>query len=770
MELSNFLRLNTQLMFILMNMEFPIFMLKMQEMAYQVLGYVHAQDRLFQMEMMRRLGAGELAEILGPDLANNDRFFRTLGGSQTAKKAAEAFRAKSDNDPVKQAALAYYKGVNSFIKKGNLPIEFTILGFEPKAFDIEDTYEVFAYMAFSFAQAFKTDPLLTRIQSKYGSKYLNDLDVHWNEAAEMIPVYSPPLLDQSLSEAASMQELLADFPIPPFIGSNSWVVGPSKTKNGKVLLSNDTHIGFAQPSVWYEAHVVYPGYNHYGNYLGGIPFPVLGHNEYQGIGVTMFENDDIDFYKEEINPNNPNQVKYKGEWTELKTRKEVIKVKDGDDIAFDVKITPHGPIMNEALTDISKTTNDPISCYWIFNQFIPESLEMSYQIANAKTMDEVRAAVKLGHAPGLNIMYGDVNGNIAWWTMGKLPIRPAHVNSKLILDGASGKDDIMGYHDFSENPQSENPPSGFVYSANNQPDTMAGVLQPGYYIPEDRAQRIVDLLSTDKKWDMDGFKTMITDATSPVMPSITKHIVKAVTSTIDPSTIEKEALAILSSWNGDNQLTDLAPTIYMKTLFHILDKTYKDELGSEDFDLFLTTHIYKRSFPILIEQLADSPWWDNIETKDQVENKTSILADAFQQAVMELERDMGEDIKKWTWGKVHSIEHPHPLGQVEALKPYFNVGPFPIAGNNEVINNLQFQLNGNNKYEVKGGPALRRIIDFGDVEHSISVLPTGQSGNVMSPHYSDQAQLFVNNQFRLQMTNESEIKEKAKNKLSFQPK
>ena len=737
--------------------------------AHFALGYIHAQDRLFQMEMMRRVGAGELAEILGPDLAKTDRFFRTMGIAQSAKKAAKAFNEIPDDDPMKMAALSYYKGVNSFIENGNLPIEFKIIGIEARPFSVEDTYNVLGYMAFSFAQAFKTDPLLERIKNKYGKDYLNDLDIHWNPKAQKIPVYIPEELENTLSQNFGIDELMEHFPVPPFEGSNSWVVGPQKTKNGKVLLSNDTHMGYSQPCVWYEVHMEYPNHSQYGNFLGAIPFPIIGHNRFMAIGMTMMENDDIDFYKEKINPENDKQVMYKGQWVEMDIRQETIHVKDGEDIHFEVKTTPHGPIVNDAIDHIANTTSEPVSCYWVNNKFIPRTMEMSYRIGNAATMQEVKQAVALGHAPGLNIMYGDVKGNIAWWTMAKLPIRPKHVNSKFLLDGASGEDDVLGYYDFEDNPHSENPPSGFVYSANNQPDSIAGVLHPGYYIPEDRAKRIVELMNSDEKFDVASFKKMIIDVKSPVIPKVAKKIVEAVNSMGTLEGIQKEALDILTNWDGDNQLDDIAPTIYTKTLFHFLEKTFKDELGERDFETFLTTHIYKRTFPILIEN-ENSPWWDNIETKDQKETRTSILADAFQQSVAELEKAMGSDIKQWQWKKVHTIEHPHALSKVEALRPYFNVGPLPVAGNNEVINNQAYTLNGDNHYRVKGGPAIRRIIDFGDLDHSISVLPTGQSGNIMSPHYSDQAQMFVHNEFRLQMMNEKEIKKECKNKLVLKPK
>ena len=691
-----------------------------EEDAQYALGYCHAQDRLFQMEMIRRVSNGELAAILGPDLAKTDRFFRTIGVKEQAKKSAVLFHELDDNDPMKKAAQAYYKGINAFMEQGPTPLEFQILGIEKRPFTIEDTYAIYGYMGFSFAQAFRTDPLLVRVMEKYGSEYLNDLDVHWNPVAQTIPVSGGNYQDTLLSQGFGIEQLFESLPVAPWIGSNAWVIGPSKTKSGQVIFSNDTHMQFSQPSVWYEAHLVYPGQNIYGGYLAGVPFMVLGHNEHLAVGLTMFENDDIDFYVEQINPENPNQAKFKGSWEEMKVREEVVKVKGADDLVFEVKTTRHGPIVNDAIEHVSNTTGEPVSMWWIFNEFPVASLAASYTMSRAKDMATCRAGVAMGIAPGLNVMYGDKAGNIAWWTMAKLPIRPDHVNSKLFLDGASGADEILGYFDFKDNPQSENPAEGFVYSANNQPDTSAGYFHEGYYIPEDRALRIVNILSQDKKWDLEAAKAFINDTKSPISPGVAKAILQDVQLT-EASENESKAMELLQNWNGENELDDIAPTIYTKLVYNTLEGVFKDELGAEDFSTFLSTHIYKRTYPFLVKNPL-SKWWDDIAT-DEKEGRAAITTKAFQKTIAELEAQLGSDMDHWQWKKVHAITHPHALGQVPSLAKVFNVGPFPINGNNETVNNLQFKPTGSGEYRVTGGPAKRRIIDFADLEHSINVHP-----------------------------------------------
>jgi len=737
--------------------------------AHFALGYVHAQDRLWQMELMRRLGKGRLAEILGTELVKTDRFFRTIGTGVKAKKDAALFAALPEDDPIKQATLAYYKGVNYFLETGATPLEYQLLGIEKEPFTVEDAYATLGYMAFSFAQAWRTDPLLTRIQQKWGDSYLQDLDVHWNADAQMIPNYVPKAADASMSDAIRVQELLETLPVPPFMGSNSWVIGPKKTKTGKVIFSNDTHIGFSQPSAWYEAYVEYPGYQFYGYFMGGNPFPVMGHNEHHAVGLTMFENDDIDLYAERLNPENPNQVWFKDRWEDMEIRSESIQVKDGETVNFEVKISRHGPIINDAIEDVGKMTDQPISSWWVFDKFDSKNLQSLYGIARAKDMETVKEYAAMIHAPGLNLMYGDADGNVAWWTMAKLHKRPSHINSKLFLDGASGKDEHLGFVDFKDNPHSENPPEGYVYSANNQPDTIAGLLHQGYYIPEDRAKHIVEILEKDNKWDMEKAKAMIVDVRSPKKVANSKKLLRLLANTPVEGALATKAIAYLSQWDGDSQLADIAPTIYTKWDYLIMEKTFKDELGDADFKTFMMTVVARRSFPFLLDK-TNTPWWDDQSTADKKETQQEIVQAAFKQTLKDLEAQLGPDITQWQWQKVHTIEHGHLLGKDPNLAKLFNVGPFPVNGNNEVLNNMSFLPTADGQYKVKSGPAKRRIIDFADLDHSVNVLPTGQSGNPTSPHYSDQAEMFVNGEFRLQKTKASEIKTADSQLLVLVPK
>jgi penicillin G amidase len=230
---------------------------------------------------------------------------------------------------------------------------------------------------------------------------------------------------------------------------------------------------------------------------------------------------------------------------------------------------------------------------------------------------------------------------------------------------------------------------------------------------------------------------------------------------------EKEAIELLKKWKGSNDLNDVAPTIYNKWIYLYLKNTFQDEMGEAGFKQFLGTHVAKQ---VIARQIVNnqSLWWDNIATKNQKETRVQIITQSLKEAVVALESQLGKSITSWTWNKVHTVEHQHPLGKVNALKPFFNVGPFEVSGSMEVINNLFFELTEDGQYLVKGGPSTRRIIDFSDIENSWSILPTGQSGNPMSPHYKDQAEMYNTGKFRKMKLNKAEIVSSS-TKLVFIP-
>ena len=730
-----------------------------QKDAYTALGYVHAQDRLWQMELIRRIAPGRLSEIFGDKLVETDVFFAGLGLVEDANESI----AKIDiNSEAYKLTIAYLDGVNQFVEEGATPIEYNLIGLKKTKFTVNDVYNVFGYMSFSFAIAQKTDPLLQEIKEKLGDNYLAELEIPVYSNTALLKSEKNPIVKASFAKA--MTAMYEQLPISPFIGSNSWVIAADKTKNGKVIFANDPHIGFSQPSVWYQSHIKTPDYEMYGYSLALTPFPLLGHNRDYAYGLTMFENDDVDFYIEKNNPENLNEYETPTGFSTYKTVQKTIKIKDAPDTTFTVKISRHGPIMNNLLKQIDDER--PIAMQWIYKKTDNQIIDVGYQISHAKSLHDFKEGAKLLHAPGLNMMYGDAKDNIAWIASGKLYKYRDSINTKLYLDGASGKDEIVSYIDFEDNPQSINPASNYVYSSNNQPDTIAGILYPGYYLPEDRGQRIEQLLEVKNDWTQEDVQQMIFDVTSPVVPQVIANLVASI-KTENFTKNEQEALQNLKDWNGEYKKEDTAPTIYNRFLYEFLEGTFKDELG-ESFPMFMQTPLMKKMIAVQAKK-AVSVWFDDVTTEPK-ETKSDIVQRSFINAISFLENQLGDTVSLWSWSKVISVEHGHALAAGgETLRKIFNVGPFSMDGGNEVINNQLFTLNETGIYKVKAGPSTRRVIDFSNIENSVSILPTGQSGNIFSKHYKDQAQKYVNGEFVKTMLNKDEI-ERSKNVLIFKKK
>ncbi|MDA1269297.1 MAG: penicillin acylase family protein [Bacteroidetes bacterium] len=735
--------------------------------AYRALGYVHAQERLFQLEMLRRVGSGTLAELLGPDVVEIDQFFHTLGIPKHAKESTKALLAKG-NSPWKSALEAYIEGVNQFIEQGQLPVEYLLLGEKPRVYTLDDMHSVLGYMSFSFAMGLKTDPLVTQIARKWGSDYLASLSVQSLPSHHVIPVnYPDSLVAVGSIVNSKLTALLEKLPTPLLEGSNAWVISGSRTKSGKVLFANDTHIDFASPSIWFEAHIEYPGYSFYGNHLAGIPFGFVGHSRHHSVGLTMFENDDQDFFEEKLNPTNSNEILVGDSIYPITSRTEVIQVKGQPSIAFEIKETIHGPVINPVVKEIRALTSNPVASWWVYLLEPTRALEAVYQLNHASTMQDVADASSLIHAPGLNIMYGDDKGNIAWWAAAKLPIRGAAVHSKIFADGSDLAAQPQGWYPFTENPQSINPESGFIASANNQPDsTRSGLFFPGYYYPGERWNRIAKTVTAKKDWDQESMQAL-------QLETVNEQSIKTAAfllTQVEQGNFEKytEILEELGQWEGDHDLKHTAPTLFYKWLYHTLRLAMEDELGKEGFESYLQTFMMIRSTAHFLNH-EQNLWWDKKNTKTK-EKRAEIISEALRTSLDELTQQFGEDQSDWEWKKAISVEHPHPLGAKNPLDKLFNVRTEAVEANEESVNKLAFKLNGSGIYKVTSGPAMRILLDFENVEKSVSVLPTGNSGNRFSKHYSDQKDLFVEGKYRPQLMNKEEILEDAKGTLKLVPK
>lgn len=734
-----------------------------EEDAYRALGYIHAQERLFQIELIRRVSAGRLSEIFGNKTLEIDKFFRMLGVAQHAEKSAEIFLQGPDSQ-VKKDALAYLTGLNHYILKGKKRMEFLLLNIPREPYTMKDLFLIVDYMSFNFQMGFKTDPVLTRIQKTLGENYLNDIVKAKPDTTLQIDSLLLPEINDKLSSISELEEIL---PVKIWSGSNSWALSGNRSVSGKALLENDTHIGIQQPAVWYEAYLESPGFRFYGNFLAGFPFAPIGHTMFHGWGLTMLENDDLDFFLEKTNPDDSTLVFANDHWEKISTRTEIINVKDSASVTMTCRATHHGPICSDVMPEFKTMTTSPVSACWTFLKFNNNLMEATWRLAHSKSMNEFRDAVSTIAAPGLNIVYADAENNIAWYTAAKFVIRPKGVNASVLLDG-TGANDWQGYYDFEMNPKQENPELGFVLSANNDPQIDTTDIFPGYYVPVDRYVRLRNLLFTKSKFNRDDLERIAIDVRNPVAADIGRLLVSKLSGVeILKSQVHENAAMILKNWNGDHKVTDNAPVVYYKFLYHVFAESMMDELGEKDLEVFLKTHVQKRMIMNFINN-DSSAWWDNKNTTEK-ETESVIIERAFDKTVSELTAQLGFDPAKWTWGKVHTIEYEHPLGKQKPLNKIFNVGPFPQMGGMETVNNQSFDLNATGIYKVNLGPALRRVIDFAEPEKAYSINPSGQSGNFISKHYSNQVKFYISGKYRKELMNADEIKKVCKDVLYFRP-
>jgi len=732
---------------------------------YRALGYVHAQDRLFQMELLRRLAQGELAEILGPKLVGADRLFRTLAIRERAQAAAAELNLQT---PSSKALIAYLDGINQFQATHPAPIEFDLLGIPKRPFTPTDTMAVAGYLAYSFAATLTTEPALTYVRDKLGAGYLTvfDLDGNPEGAVTAGPTAAMNPADwRELNQIAQIsQQALAMAGLPQFEGSNAWAVSGRRTASGQPMLAGDPHISYAAPAVWYEAHLSAPDLDLYGHHQALVPNALLGHNSQFGWSLTMFQNDDMDLIAEKINPDQPNQIWYHGQWVDLQSREETILVKDAAPIKLTLRRSPHGPIITDAFKASLGST--PVAMWWAFLETENPIVEGSYELNRADTLEKARSAASKIHAPGLNIVWANAAGDIGWWAAAKLPIRPANVNPNFIVDGSTSDADKLGFYPFSDNPQEENPARGYLVSANHEPRAQNGMMVPGYYNLADRAQRLDERLREGSvKWDVKASQALQLD----VQNGYARRVLKPLLPDLQKIVTEPAGRALLDSlaaWDGRHDLDSVAATVFNQFLYEMARAAMADEMGEVQFKNLLGTHALDHALPRLAAQ-ADSPWWDNRNTP-AVETRADTLKAAWRNTLTHLQATLGQDSAGWAWGKAHTLTHGHLLAAQKPLDKLFNTGPFAAPGGRELPNNLSYAV-GPAPWAISYGPSTRRVIDFADPNHAVGINPVGQSGVLFDAHYRDQAQTFIAGGYVPQHLSEADVASNTRSTLTLTP-
>ena len=738
-------------------------------------GFVHAQDRFWQMEFWRHIGTGRLSEMLGKTTLNQDRFIRTLGWNRAAQQDLERL------GPEERAILeAYAAGVNAYLEhhRDRLPLEFTLFRLFGRRWEIEPwqplhTVAWAKVMAWDLGGNWDDELLNARIVDRIGAERLKELVLPYPADRPIIvpmPVAEVPeeTLRALLDIGRSLQRMtLGD---APDIGSNNWVVAGSRTVTGKPLLANDPHLSIQMPSIWYEVALhcepVTPEcpLRVAGASFPGVPGVVIGHNDRIAWGVTNIGPDVQDLYLERANPQNPFEVEFQGKWEPVRVITEEIRIAgQAEPLLLPVRITRHGPVINDVVEALTRTQT--------LYAFRWTALEPSgivralLRLNRARNWEEFRAALADWDVPGQNFVYADVDGHIGYQATGRIPIR-AKGDGLLPVPGWTGEYEWTGYVPYEEMPRRLDPPEGFIVTANNAvvdpayPYFLAAVWDYG-----DRAQRITDLLRAKDRLSIEDMAAIQNDTFSLAAQAITPYVLQV--SFTDP--LARQAQDLLRAWDFRATPESPAPTIFEAFLRHLLHEAWVDELGEEIVQELLTGGSHNRYWARWALAQPDLAWWDDLRTP-QRETRDDIVRRAFEQAVAELRGRLGPDPRAWAWGKVHTATFVHGtlgqsgIGPVEAI---FNRGPYPAPGTSAAVNNIGFNVQ--KGFAVRSLPSLRFIASIANWSDSRFIHTTGQSGLPYHPHYDDFIPLWLKGEYHPMLWSREEVERNAEGVLILQP-
>jgi penicillin amidase len=722
---------------------------------YFAVGFVTAQERLWQMDLIRRSATGKLSEIFGKKLVSTDRFFRCLGITRKSKKVIE------NEDPVITGYLQdYTDGVNFYILSAgkNLPPEFRILSYQPELWKLEDIAGIIGLVGWGLASHnLDIELFINKVLSSLGKDVAAGLIPNDSIMENVVhPDFTPErgMLDD-VSSFTVTGNRLTKLGINGFSASNNWAVAGNRSATGKPLLSNDMHLTINSPGVWMQMHQVIPGkLNVTGVMFAGEPFIVAGHNDKIAWGMTNMFVDDIDLFSETINPENPGQYLFNGDWKEMVERKEQIKIRGGSTDTFIIRSTHRGPV----ISGLKKTGKESVSMKW-------SGLEASNEIKavsllnKASGWDDFKIALSGFKTINQNFIYADTDGNIGMISGGGIPIRKN--NGVFIRNGTTDEYDWTGYLPSEKQPFTFNPGKGYVSSANNR--TVRSDY-PYYistiYVSPYRINRIRQLLDQKDIFSVDDFKTMINDQHSDCARHLVPYILKLKNRSSDLSEKENEILTLLSDWDYDMRTDLICPSVFEYFRLSLLANLLEDELGE------LFGEIPRNIADYYLHYIADtgnSPFIDNIKTEFK-ESLDDIVLLSFRNCIKEMEHKYGKNINKWEWGKIHTLTVIHPLGKSNILNFFyrFNSDKYPVGGGDHTISMFLSLENG---FEVDAGPSERHIFNTANWDESYTILPTGESGIPKSEFYLSQTKTFIEGGFYKDAFSEEAVKKAAKYQL-----
>jgi penicillin amidase len=709
----------------------PHLFAKSERDGWFAMGYVHAQDRLWQMEFQRRVAQGRLAEFLGERAYDTDRLMRTLGIARTAERIV----AKLDEE-TRANLEAYAAGVNAFLASSPvLPVEFHALRVEPEAWKPADSVGWMLVMAWDLSSNWRSELARLRFAAKLGRE----------RASEFLPPYpgdpALPLPDFKalyLEMAPTATALLAVSPLTEeVVGSNNWAVSGARSETGKPLLANDPHLGLQAPALWYLAHVSTPAGNVVGGTLPGLPFIVLGRNDNLAWSMTTTNGDTQDLFVERVIPGEEGSYLTPSGKAKFEVRKEIIRV-SGEERTLTVRSTRHGPVISDVVKSAGAAApkGHVLALSWAALTEDNAAARAGFALNRARNRAELLAALRDMHAPQQNVVFADREGHIGFVAPALVPIRRAdnEAMGRVPVPGWLAKYDWQGFIPFPQLPAINDPASGRIVTANHK------ITPPGYkpfisvdWFPPFRADRIEELLDAQPRHSVAGFARMQADTLSRLAREVLPVALSA-----RPATDEgRRAHGMLAGWKGAMVVDSPAPLVFSAWYRELTRLVYADELG----ELFDESWELRAAFmiPVLKGERGLERWCDDVRTPAK-ETCALLAARAFDLAAADLQRRFG-DSWEWRWGVAHAAASDHrPLGFVPVVSRFFNVAP-QTPGDSYTVN-----VGGNTirdearPFGNRHAASLRAIYELADLERSLFMQSTGQSGNVLSPWYSSFAE------------------------------
>lgn len=720
--------------------------------AFFAAGYVHGQDRLWQLELQRRMVDGRLSEVFGRASLTNDIWLRTLG----LKDAAKA-HWKRLSPEAQQSLTAYTAGINAFLaSKQQLPPEFAILGIEPKPWTVEDSLAWNHMFALTLGGNFREE--ITRFVA---AQYLTP-----EKLQAIFPGYPADapvtVTAEERSQAAThllavnelQQQLEEELKIGgKYVGSNGWVVSGKLTKNGQAILANDPHLALQTPSLWYAMRLKGHSLDVAGMTLVGLPVVIFGQNGNIAWGGTNMMADQQDLYFERVDPNDPTRYEVNGTWEKFTTRSEEIAVKNEfpamlrgplEPVRIEVRSTRHGPV----ISDQFKVFDQAVSLRWSVYEDAGSSYEGFYRVNYARDWTSFNAAFANYVAPAMNLLYSDRQGNIGYAGVGRIPVR-AKGEGTLPVPGWNDDYAWTGAIPFAEMPRSFNPAKGYIVNANNRitTDDYPHFISHGW-APQTRATRIQEMI--EEKLAKNGRLT--TTDMQAIQGDVANKPSKAlvtVLSTVGTSTDQqREAIRTLLAWDGNMNRESVGAAIYASWTHQLRQQIFSDELAGPWNQREKTRHMEPLGDNLTDEQLAallrndKLGWCDNRRTDDFAESCEMSMSASLKKALRQLEKMHGADVADWQWGELHHTRYEHtPFSQQNTLRKLFE-REISNGGGLQSVNVAGARFRNTEGYVQTFGAGFRQIISLGRTEQHLYMNSTGQSGNVMSKHYDDMIEPF----------------------------